>query len=522
MRQINTILQRYAKAQERQQKWENLCKEAYEIAMPERNVYDKTTEGQDESQGIFDSTAMIASNSFVSTMLRLLFPPDTPFAKLSLGPTIPEQDKTELQEILDKVNEIHFNAVKASNFYVEIVPFLYDLFVGTACLLVQKGDVYKPFVHKAIPMNQLAFEESPEGEPNCVYRKWKLKEDEVLQMWPKGTYTQEGEKGGCPKEVEVLECVYYDNEERVWQYAVINFAKKEYIYQAPMKFNPFNVARWTNISGEINGRGPLLQALPEFRFLNRLKYFTSEGMPFRIFPILTVTDDDALDADKFVLQPGTLNKVERNGGPNGPSVQALNYGGDVNYEQYQVEEVRYNIKKLTLDDQMPAMNGPVKSATEWIQRAQEIRKDRTVAFSKIQTEVIRQVFIKQMHILYEMGALPQEFYQYFKIEDINQFVLKMDVESPVSRQEKLEDAQQAFSILQAMLATDPNATQTVFKTEEMFEDLGIALGIKAKYVRNATEREQLKAAQAEQLSAMQNEEAMREVEKEVMIDAAKR
>ena len=107
MRQINTILSRYAKAKERQQKWENLCKEAYEIAMPERNVYDKTTEGQDESQGIFDSTAMIASNSFVSTMLRLLFPPDTPFAKLSLGPTIPEQDKTELQEIFCKMSDLY-------------------------------------------------------------------------------------------------------------------------------------------------------------------------------------------------------------------------------------------------------------------------------------------------------------------------------------------------------------------------------------------------------------------------------
>lgn len=521
MRTIESILTRYAAARGRQQKWETSLKEAYQLAMPERNVWDKREEGQEVSDRIYDSTAMIAANSFVSTMLRLLFPPDTPFAKLAIGPLIPQEDRTELQDLLDKINDIHFNAVKASNFYVEIVPFLYDLFAGTACMIVQQGDDFNPFNHRAIPMDQIAFEEDARGQVNAVYRLWKIKEDEVLQNWPKGKYTQEGEKANCPKEVEILETVYYDFEKKVWQYGVIAKAKKEYIYQATMKYNPFNVARWTSISGEINGRGPLIQAMPELRFLNRLKYFSSEGLPFRVFPILTVTDDDALDADKFVLQPGMLNKVERNGGPNGPSVQALNYGGDVQYEQYQVEEIRYNIKKLTLDEQMPAVNGPVKTATEWAQRAQEIRQDRTVAFAKIQNEVIRQIFIKQMHILYEMGALPEEFYQKFKIEDINELVLKMDIESPISKQQKMEEAQQAFFIVQAMLATDPQATATVFKMEEMFEDLGLALGIKAKYVRGSAEREQLKQAQAQQAAQMQNEDAMREAQKEVLVNAAK-
>lgn len=521
MRTIENILKRYCVARERQQKWETTLKEAYQLAMPERNVFDKREEGQEVSDRIYDSTAMITANSFAATMLRLLFPPDTPFAKLAIGPLIPEEDRTELQELIDRINDIHFNAVKASNFYVEIVPFLYDLFAGTACMIVQQGDEFNPFNHRAIPMDQIAFEEDARGQVNAVYRLWKLKEDEILQNWPKGKYTQEGESGNCPKEIEVLETVYYDFENKVWQYGVINKVKKEYIYQATMKYNPFNVARWTNISGEINGRGPLLQAVPELRFLNRMKYFISESMPFRAWPILTVTDDDAMDPDKFVLQPGMLNKVERNGGPNGPSVQALNYGGDVQYEQYQVEEVRYNIKKLTLDEQMPAINGPVKTATEWAQRAQEIRQDRTVAFAKIQSEVIRQIFIKQMHILYEIGALPQEFYQRFKIEDINELVLKMDIESPISKQQKMEEAQQAFSIIQAMLATDPQATATVFKMEEMFEDLGLALGIKAKYVRGAAEREQLKQAQAQQAAQMQNEDAMREAQKEVFVNAAK-
>ena len=170
MRPIESILKRYEAARARQQQWESLLKDAYKLAMPERNTFDQRTEGQDESDGVYDSTAIIAANSFVSTMQRLLFPPDTPYAKLSLGPLVPKEDRTELQTILDKVNEIHFNAVKASNFYVEIVPFLYDLFAGTACMLVQRGDDFKPFNHRAIPMSQIAFEEDARGEVNAVYR----------------------------------------------------------------------------------------------------------------------------------------------------------------------------------------------------------------------------------------------------------------------------------------------------------------------------------------------------------------
>ena len=122
MKNIETVLKHYEKAKARQMLWENLCEEAYHIAMPERNLYERGDEGQDETEGLYDSTVMVAANSFVSTMLRLMFPPDTPYAKLSLGPVIKPEERTELQEIIDRVNEIHFNAVKASNFQVFSVP----------------------------------------------------------------------------------------------------------------------------------------------------------------------------------------------------------------------------------------------------------------------------------------------------------------------------------------------------------------------------------------------------------------
>jgi hypothetical protein len=126
-----------------------------------------------------------------------------------------------------------------------------------------------------------------------------------------------------------------------------------------------------------------------------------------------------------------------------------------------------------------------------------------------------------IHILYELGALPKDFYSIFKVSDINDFVLKIDIQSPISRQQEMEDAQQAFMILQAMLQTDEQATRTVFKMEDMFSELGSVLGIKAKYIRNETERQELKAAQQKQLEDMQNKDAERDVKKEAAINALK-
>ena len=68
MRTIEQILKRYCAAQARQQQWESLAREAYQMAMPERNVFDKHEEGEDNSEGIYDSTAIISANSFVATM----------------------------------------------------------------------------------------------------------------------------------------------------------------------------------------------------------------------------------------------------------------------------------------------------------------------------------------------------------------------------------------------------------------------------------------------------------------------
>lgn len=520
MRTLEQILKRYNKAAERQQLWQSTCDEAYQVAMPERNLYNTQTEGQEKSEGVYDSSGIIAANNFVNSMVKLLFPPDTAAAKLSLGPAIVDTDRTEMQDIIDKVNSVLENAVKASNFQVQIVPFLYDLFVGTACLSVQKGDTFRPFIHKAIPNTQIAFEEDAEGNINSVYRLWPIAEEEIKVKWPKATYTNKSSDG--TQKINALENIYLDKDTKKWVYTVINKDTKEEIFKYEnFNFNSFIVSRWTSIAGEINGRGPLLQAMPEIRFLNRLKYFSSEGLPFRLFPILTTTDQDVLDTDKFVLEPGKINVVARNGGPSGPSVMPLQYGGDVNYEQYQTEEVRFAIKKLTLDTQMPAINGPTKTATEWQERATEIRQDRTIAFGKLQAELIRPLYTNYISILWELGSLPKRFYDIFKVEDINDFILKIDIQSPIARQQDLEDAQQAFNTLQAMLVTDEVATRTTFKLEEMFADIAPILGIKAKYIRTEVERAQLKQQQQQQMTAMQDQDAAREAKKETIINASK-
>lgn len=508
MRSTENTIKRWQAARERQSKWQSMARQAYSVAMPERNPYDRGDEGQDRTQGLYDSSAITAANSFAATMLRLMFPPDTQFAKISPGPLIPPEAEGQVQALLDAANDIHFNALKASNFQVEIVPFLYDLFIGTACMIIQQGTDTEPLTHKAIPMDQISFEEDSRGEISAAYREWECLEEEIPELWPQGSHRQEGDRDGLPRKKSILETAYREPGNPKWQYKVISLKDKKEIYSRQMNYNPFIISRWTSISGEINGRGPLLQALPEFQFLNRLRYFASEGLPYRIFPLLTVTDDDAMDADKFILEPGRLNKVERNGGPNGPSIQPLQYGGDISYEQYNIEDLRANIKKLTLDDQMPPTSGAARTATEWASRAQELRQDRTVAFSRIQSEVIRKIFKAQINILYDMGAFPREFYQNFKPQDINSFVLKMDIESPIAKQDKAEEAGQAFQILQAMLQTDPDATRAVFRIEDMFEQYGRALGIKSRFVRTAEERALIQKQAAEQAAMQQQQAAM--------------
>ena len=172
---IAELKKRYKRCEREKEEWRSIYEEAYEYALPMRNLYDGYFEskvvGQNKMKRVFDSTAIHSTSRFAHRVQSSLFPPQRPWCRLEPGEEIPEQNKIEVQQTLDFYTSKMFGVMAQSGFDLAIGEFLLDLCVGTACLLIQRGTDEAPIRYTAVPSYQICFEEGPNGTVDTVYRK---------------------------------------------------------------------------------------------------------------------------------------------------------------------------------------------------------------------------------------------------------------------------------------------------------------------------------------------------------------
>jgi hypothetical protein len=476
--------------------WQDLYDDAYNLYMPERNLYTESSEGEDKTQGIYTSAGITAANSFVNRMQQGLTPPEKKWMMLKAGPAVPDDMKDEVNEALDKITDIFFNAIRSSNFNLAISEFYYELFIGTACLLIMEGKGNSPVDYIAVPNKYIAIEEGINGSVQTVYRLFEVKSELVKRMWPMANYTPKTDDGKKK----------------------INTTEKEIIYKSVFEINPWVVTRWTKMPKEIFGRGPGLQALPETKMLNKQKEFSIQGMALSSVGVFTSNDPNVIDSDKFRLYPGAINPVERNAGPNGPSIQRLDTGGNPNLEQYHMELTEQAIKKLAFDTQLPPQAGQPKSATEIMERVRELQIDIGGAFGRIMYEMIKPIVIRTLHILWKKGLIPPDL----NVKNIDDFFIKVDMLSPIAKQQSLEDVQNITNAMQLSAMINPQGMAITYDIEAIDAELGDKFGVPAKFIRDKEDRELLKQQMQQAMLAERNEQMSAEAGKEIMVNEAKK
>ena len=127
-----------------------------------RNLYDGYYEqdlpGQNKMKRVFDSTAINSTARFANRIQSALFPPQQSWCRLIPGTNVPEEAKVETQQALDFATEMMFSLMRQSGFDIAMGEFLLDLAVGTAVMLVQKGDDVQRIKYQAIPMYHITFD----------------------------------------------------------------------------------------------------------------------------------------------------------------------------------------------------------------------------------------------------------------------------------------------------------------------------------------------------------------------------
>lgn len=497
---VEEILKRSEKAHARKLQWRSIYQDCYEFALPQRNLYDGSFEGNvggsKKMTRVFDSTAIHATQRFANRLQSGLFPPYGRWMRLEPGSDIPVQRRIEAQMALDIYCEKFFSVIRQSNFDLAMGEFLLDISVGTAAMMVQPGTKDMPIRFTPVPEYLMAFEEGADGVPDNVFRKIKLKAEAISQTWRDADLNANLQRLVDEKpteEVELVEATVYDPREDAWNYSVIYQKDKAKVVDRDIKFSPWIISRYMKLAGEAYGRGPLVSALPDIKTLNKTVELLLKNASLAIAGVYTAADDGILNPQTVRIVPGAIIPVARNGGPQGESLKALPRAGDFNVTQLVLNDLRMNVKKMLLDDSLPPDNMSARSATEIAERMKELATNLGSAFGRLITETMVPIVAKTMQIMDEEGLIDLPL-------KINGLEVKVVPISPIAQAQGMGEIEKTLQWFQISQSLGPEAAVSA-KPEAISDFIADSLGIPAA-VRATPEERQQKLQQMQQQQAM--------------------
>ncbi len=502
------VLKRHDKALIKKEDFRSLYEEAYEFALPQRNLYDGHYDGgvggTKKMNRVFDSTAINSTQRFANRMQSGIFPPQRKWCRLEPGSDIPEDRKAEAQGALDMYNEKLFDTLKQSNFDIAIGEFLLDLSVGTAVMMVQPGDDINPINFIPVPQFLVSIEEGANGQIDNVYRRMRIKGESIQRQWPEAKIPQDLQTkidNKPTEDIELIEATILDQKRGDYCYHVIHKESKTELVYKRMKYSPWIVSRYAKVAGEVYGRGPLITALPDIKTLNKVKELILKNASLSISGVYTAADDGVLNPNTVKIMPGAIIPVARNGGPQGESLKPLPRAGDFNVSQLIINDIVANIKRILLDESLPPDNMSARSATEVVERMKELSQNLGSAFGRLINETMIPLVSKMLQVMDERGiiSLPLK---------VNGLEVKISPVAPLAMAQNMDDIQNILQYAQIAQQAGPQGQMTI-KVDEMMDYIAEKLGVPQRLRPTPQERMMMQQQMAQM--AQQNPEAAAEM-----------
>jgi hypothetical protein len=490
---IDDLKRREAQAFKRATHWTDTLDDAYEYFLPNRNLFETTVAGQKKMDKIFDSTALEAIQQGASKLQENVAPiwsrwatfePSLRIKKLlETGEyNVSEQDiRRNLEEQAEEV----FDYINRSNFATQFYEHALDLLIGTGTLRIDEDeDDDMPIVFSAIPQKGIAFEEGPQGNVETHWRRFEVKAKDLPRKWKGFKPTPSMAKVITEKPetmVKAYEGVVYLAKEK--KYFGCLWVGKENVLSWTEdygKSSPWVTGRYSKVAGEIRGRGPALQALPDVKSLNKAKEFTLQKAAIDLAGMYTATDDGVTNPYNISISPGVVIPVGSNNNSN-PSLRRLDTGANLQLSQFVINDLQMNIKKALFND-LRDPSGAVRSATEVAIEARELAKRIGSAFGRLQTEVLIPIIKRVVAILTRRGLI-----QPLQLDGRD---IDIKFMSPLARQQDAEDILNVQQAVQFVLQNaGPDEAKIGFKTEEFASWAGEKAGVPASLMRSDAEKQ---------------------------------
>jgi len=490
-------------------------REGAKYFMPDRRVFPQTdNDFSDQSEGVNTALGKNCAFEYVNNIQAMLAPVQGDFLDLEAGKMYEQVakqfgiDKDKLNDELAKVN-MYANEVKnnLTNFDIAMAESLYDLGLGTSCLLITKGNRKRPIAIKAIPIDQYSILEGVDGEVSDVFRRYEKTAKEINELWDLDMPIEDGENGQ-ERKIKLLECAYLDTEELDYVYSVYIEESKRQVVTSRHAENPFQVARWNKQAGETWGKGVFLLALEDMRSYNAMVTSTIRAVAFEE-PMFITNSGGAFDVDEIELEGGAIIDI--------PATDS----GDKGLEQLRVDatqpnlrinlqELEISIRKTCLSDSFPesAMNQQ-KTATEVMEITKSLAKNQSSVFGRM----IRysQGIVRRFYgVMTEAGMLNnrETLEPLIDAEKINGLWFACSTNTPLTKQLAMSDVQSMVTGMSMLLQLDPSGQKlnATVKVDQSCNRILDKVGYPIDLLFTPEEIAQNSEIQAEQEQQMQMQE----------------
>lgn len=200
------------------------------------------------------------------------------------------------------------------------------------------------------------------------------------------------------------------------------------------------------------------------------------------------------------------------------SIRELPTGADFNVTFSKASEMRAEIRRVLMADQLQPQDGPAMTATEVHVRVALIRQLLGPLYGRLQAEYLAPIINRVFGLLYrrgrpELGGQPGDTLIDDAPDSLQDETFRIRYQSPLARAQKLEDVtaiERVMGIAGAMAAAGKPEVLDMIDSEQSLRLAADGLGAPAKVLRDektlAAFREQREQAQQQQAQAAQQQQ----------------
>ena len=518
MAKFEYIQKRLNKMSSDRSTWEDHWQEILDYVMPRKaDITFVRSKGEKRTEVLFDSTAITANNLLAASLQGTLTSPSLPWFSLKLRNE--EINKVrDVQIWLEDTARRMYAVFNESNFNTEVHEMYLDLCsVGTAAIFVEEAN--EGFLQGGLHFNTLHIaeyfiQENATGKVDTLYRKYKMTARQAIQEFGEenlGPKIKEAAKMKPDTQFNFIHAVEptADYERAVGKaktklpFHSCHVCEEDKMVVRVGGYNefPYLVPRWSKATGEIFGRSPSYNALPDIKTLNKAVEIGLKAWAKAIDPPLLVTDDGVIG--RVRMTPAGITVVRSD-----TAIKPLQIGSNWQITDLKENQLRTAIRQAYYSDQLQLQEGPQMTATEVQVRYELMQRLLGPTLGRFQTEFLNPLIERVFGIMMRADALMP------RPEAMSGMNMDIEYVGPLARSQRMEEAiavERLYQLAMQVVQVDPTVMD-VINHEQAIRMRATLLGVPKTVLRGEDEvaeiREQRAAAQQQaQEQAMAQQQA---------------